>query len=221
MHLRQLLVDNTIPAVHILCMLLVLWQWVRIPWPRGPTYDLLAITTLAALSLELYGIITRHFQGNNAFVYSLAGLLDMLLVTVMVWTVRTKWTALLVVAALVMIGVFIGNIQVAGSIDFLLTESIVTNALILSILLLTLLWSMAQTSEKALQKAPDFWLFMGALVYFGSLIPVVGVVHLVFSRDQHLAANLFNMIPGLSILRYLLAALACQIMVRQAMNEPR
>ena len=101
-----------------------------------------------------------------------------------------------------------------GGVNTLLTEGAVVIALVLALLTVAFLVDLARQSEQVLQRVPVFWLFMGLLVYFGGLLPVVGLVRVLYVQFPELAARLWTILPVLTVVRYLLAAQACRLEAR-------
>ena len=95
--------------------------------------------------------------------------------------------------------------------DFLLIEGALLIALVLSFTLMATLWDLANTSERRLGNVPEFWLFMGLLLYFGGMMPVVGLVKFIFDEDPAVAKRLWMILPVLCTLRYALTAYACHL----------
>jgi hypothetical protein len=77
------------------------------------------------------------------------------------------------------------------------------------------MWHLARTSSVALHHVPVFWLFMGLLLFYGGLIPAFAMIRFVFRTDQSMADLLWTIPPILTSLRYLLAAYACVLLVRE------
>ncbi|MBK8531072.1 MAG: hypothetical protein IPL64_04165 [Flavobacteriales bacterium] len=97
---------------------------------------------------------------------------------------------------------------------FLMTEVILGYAIVLCVVSLAVLWSIANTSDRALQRVPEFWIFMGLLLFFCGMIPVIGLIRFIFYDDPHLAAQLYHIMFVLIILRYGIDIYACLLAAR-------
>jgi len=196
--------------------LLSVW---RVPGPRPPLFRLLGVLTVLALLVELVGLVTAVQRINNSLVFNLYIFTEVLLVPAMVYTQRPQWKPWLLgatVGALIVLG---WNAATLGLTTLVLTTAAVSNALIFVVLLLALLWHLANSSSVALHRSPPFWVFMGMLVYFGGLVPVVGSVPVIHAHDQRLAAVMWHILPVLASVRYLLAAYGCKLQAQGTQLE--
>lgn len=191
----------------------------RIPGPRPPLFRLLGLLTAVALLVELVGLITAVQRINNSLVFNLYIFAEALLVPAMVYTQRPQWKPWLLAATVVALAVLGWNAATLGLTKLVFTTAAVTNALIFVVLLLALLWHLANTSKVALHRSPSFWVFMGMLVYFGGLLPVVGSVPVLHANDERLAAVVWNILPVLASVRYLLAAYGCRLQAQGTHGE--
>ena len=92
-----------------------------------------------------------------------------------------------------------------------LGRGIVLSAVVLTLVLMVVLWNLAQTSVVPLQHVPGFWLFMGLLVYFGCMSPILTIIDRVYAQDPALAQRLYQIMPMLGITRYAITAFACKL----------
>ena len=106
---------------------------------------------------------------------------------------------------------FIVSMVRQRDLTLLATDAISVFSTILSIMLMRTLYLQAKHCEVALHRLPAFWLFMGCLVYFGSLVYMLGGLRLIFATDSTLVQEFWFIIPSLAIIRYVFAAWACHL----------
>jgi len=193
-------------------MSIALVLWMRIPVPRRPAFRVVGLLIGAGLLVELVGAALAMRSVNNVVLYNVYGLVDCLMVL---------WICYLMVPARVLV-VAIGAALVVSAMawDFVsrgadpnvfLGRGIVLSAVVLTLVLMAILWQLAQTSAVPLQHVPGFWLFMGLLVYFGCMSPIFTIIDRVYAQDHALAQRLYQIMPLLGITRYALTAFACKL----------
>lgn len=203
----------------ILMIAVALVAVLRVPRGRWRLSGVLALSIALALMVEVTGLGLVRSGSTNNVLYNTAATLEFLLLLRVVHLFRPRWRTSLLVAA--MLGVLAMGIcaMLYNASAFLLIEGILILAVILCITLMAALWSLANTSEERLHHVPEFWLFMGLLIYFGGMIPVIGMIRFVFQQDQQLAARLYVIMPYLCIARYAFTAWAC-LLARRTTNGP-
>jgi hypothetical protein len=137
----------------------------------------------------------------------------------MVYTLRPQWRKWLIGAGVLAVGALAWNATRQDFSTMLFTEGALVGALVFAFLSISLLWHLANTSDTPLQRLPAFWVFMGLLVYFGGLLPVVGSALMIYVRNMDLSRILWGIIPLLAVVRYLLAAYACLLQARKVRND--
>ena len=205
-------------SLLIVMYLMMLTAWItclRVHSHAWRLRDVLLASITLGLVTEVAAMISMHLMRSNSVVYNLCVPLEFLLVLWLIHRFRPHWRTVLVVAAVV--GCL--GMLTAGSIQdptvFLLVEGVLVLSAIMAILLLAALWSLASTSQQPLQKVPEFWLFMGLLVYFGGMVPYIGMIRFVFRQDAGLAEKLALIMPLLCIGRYAFIAGACVMQERR------
>lgn len=207
LHLRVLLVLTAIAAAWLL--------QARIPPPRPRVFRMLGVLIASAFALELYGYLSGLRHATNVLAYNVFLVFEFVLVLVMVGVQQPRIRRRLVLAgALGLLGFVLNAAQVDPLRD-LLFEGAVWLSFILAIVLFALLWHMANSSVEPLHRVPVFWLFVGMLLYFIALPPVVGLARYLRKQDLEVAAALWTIMPVLATLRYLLTAYACWLAGRQ------
>ncbi len=187
-----------------------LWQWSLVPAPRRSLFGRSGLLMGVAIILAAIGMVTTLYGVNNSLLYNLFSLFEFLLILSMLTLTMPAWRGLVGVACAAGVLAMLGNAWVDNPVDFLLTEGILLMALILSVLLLAVLWRLAETSDDPLPRVPEFWLYMGFLLYYGGLIPVIGMSRYLYAENPALANRLYVIMPVLCILRYVLTALSCR-----------
>ena len=194
---------------------IALWQWALLPRPRSRFFVMLGILIAAALATEVYGGITNWLVIYNNVVYNLFGQIEAMLVLYLIGQLRPNWKWALIAAGALFIGVFITNVIVRGTIHILMLETVLLNAFVLSVLLMSALWWLAQHSAVPLQKVSEFWILLGLLVYFAGIVPTIGGYEFIF-RNWNIGHKVFHIVQGLCVIRYLLTAYGCHLARRSA-----
>lgn len=196
-------------GLMIMSMLVTLVACLRIPAPRPLLFKLLLANTVLALLLECTGRITADLHVNNTILYNAFAVVEFALVLAMVASIRVLRKAWLWGGACIGLAAMAYDASATRGAKFILTEGVLVLSLVVVVMVLVLLWQLARTSTRALQLLPEFWLFMGLLLFYGGLIPAFAMIHFVFRNDQGMANLLWSIPPILSTARYLLAAYAC------------
>lgn len=199
----------------ILTMVMAYAMLLRVPRSTWRVHDLLHITTALALVLEVVGLAMMKSGYGTIVLYNIFQPLEFILIMGMIAYSRPERRRGIAVGALIGMTAWVWCWSDSGSLDFLLIEGALVMALVLSFTLMNTLWHMANTSALPLAQVPEFWLFLGILVYFGGLMPVVGMIRFVFDEDPKLAGRLWMILPVLCAIRYSLTTLACHVAARK------
>lgn len=206
---------DTLSLVLVLSVALTLVLWLRVPRPRGSLLENAGWLFLAAFVLELSGFITRFYCWNNAPMYNAFQLFEFVMVLLLIATAEPSLKRIAWVLALLGTAAFIVIMVRQGDMAILATEAILVFSTILSFMLMRSLYLLAKHCEVPLHRLPAFWLFMGCLVYFGSLVYMLGGIRLIFAMNKTVAHEFWFIIPSLAIIRYLFTAWACHLAIAQ------
>lgn len=205
-----------LPSLLIITAIAIaLWQWSLLPRPRSRFFAVLGLLVAAAFVMEVYGAITNHFLIDNNIPYNLFGQLEALLVLSLIGSLRPAWRPWLIASGVLFVAAFIGNALYRGTLGVLMSESILLVALVLSVVLMSALWWLAQTSTEPLQKVPAFWVLIGLLIYFAGIVPTIGGYEFIF-KEYETGHRVFHIVQGLCIIRYLLTAYGLHLARRSA-----
>ena len=196
----------------MLAALVACW---RVPSGAWRLRDVLLASISLGLSTETLALLVHHLSRNNCIVYNVCVPFEFLLLLWLIFRFRPQWRTSLAVAAVIGCLAMVVDGRFRDPFMFLLTEGVVVIAAVLTVVLLAALWSLAGSSWEPLPKVPEFWLFMGLLVYFGGMVPYIGMLRFVFRQNEDLAAKLFVVMPALCIARYALITAACIIQARR------
>jgi hypothetical protein len=205
----------TSAVTMILVMVVAYAMLLRVPRHRWRLHGLLHASIGLALVVEVVGRVMASNSMNSIALYNLFLPVEFLLVLGMVAQVRPAWRWRLVAGAAIGLAGWAGCWIMTRSLSFLLIEGALLISLVLSFTLMATLWSLANTSERPLARVPEFWLYMGMLVYFGGMMPVVGLVKFIFDQDPLVAARLWMILPVLCMVRYALTAYACRMAAKE------
>jgi hypothetical protein len=202
---------DVLSIVLVLVVGLTVINWLSMPRPRPPVMQRAGWLFWAALLLETVGFLSRIWGWNNNTGYNLFQPMEFVLVLLLVRTAEPSLHRWVLCLGTVGLGAFAWSIHAQGGLELLSANAILVFCALLTIVLVRLLFLMARKSTVPLQRMPTFWLFLGCLLYFAGLVPVIGGVRLIYDRDPALAAALWMVVPVLAILRYVLATWACLI----------
>ncbi len=193
---------------------LALFTFTSIRGPKPFVFRVVALITAMALVVESVGYLLTFVHVRNVVLYNSFTLIEFLLVLTLVLHERRAWRNYLIVAAVVGCAAMAWNATLTPFDGRLFVEGIVTLSLIAALAIGALLWTMAMRSEVALHRVPAFWLYMGLLLYFSALPPVVTLASVISKKDPALSLMLWTIMPVLSILRYLLTAYANRLQAK-------
>lgn len=205
----------------LIALAIALWHWFELPRPRARQFNLLGVLIVLAMVVEVYGGITNGQGLNNTNGYNLFNFAEAYIVLLIVHAIVPKWRILLSLLALVITAAYVADLALDNWRPVeLLHDAIIFSALILAGLSMALLWHLAQTSVLPLVRVPEFWLFLGFLIYFAGIVPVIGFQRFVYTADWPTASKLYKIVPALCIIRYLLAAYSCRLAGKAARGKP-
>lgn len=195
---------------------LALFTWWRLGPERRPFFKVLGALMVIAFVVESIGFYTTTQQIANADMYNVYILAESWAVLYLIYLVNPKWKFVLAITAFIALSFMIlaySNSQLTGV--FLHTEAVLGIFLMLTLLCLAVLIRTAITSEEMLHRIPEFWVFMGFLIYFGGAAPILAVLRHLNDHDLELINQLrFVIIPAVCAVRYLMTAVGCTLELR-------
>ncbi len=173
------------------------------------------VLVVVAFAVETAGVAIRTAGHPNTWLYNSFTVVEFLLMLRLVaCLLPQRRTALAVTAALGLLAMGVAYLR-SGSTVFLLGEGIILLAAITCAWSLAALWSVAQRVDRPIIGSPSFWFFLGTLVYFGGIVPFVGMMRMLYANDPERTRLLYWIIIVLAMVRYLLAAFAYHVAWRQ------
>jgi len=174
---------------------------------------------LLALLVETTGLVTTVNRVNNSVVYNALSFVEFILQLGLIHNYVRRWNSVIFIGAGLGAIVWFWSISHYNIFDFLFIEAILGFALVLMSLSLAVLWRIARSSDTPLQGLPEFWLLGGILIYHGSLLPVLAMIHFVFAKDDGMASLLWYIPPFLCVLRYACIAGALVLARRRVLSS--
>jgi hypothetical protein len=206
----------------VITIAVVAGMWWILPLRTERFYRWIGPLVLLALSVEFIGYITAQLGVHNGILYNLFITLEALLIVAMASEILpVRFRFWLLAAALIPLAALITFSLQKGTVQVLHREIVLLNSLMLFPVILAVLWHLAQHSTLALTRIPAFWIFLGTLVYFGGIIPMIGLDGLLKSHNPVLGSLLYRIVPSLAIIRYLLAAWGLQLARNDRMEQAR
>jgi len=186
--------------------------WIRIPVPRRPVFRVVGLLIGVGLLVELTGAALALHSVNNNAMYNGYTLVDCLLALLICYLMVPERALVVGVGAALVLGAMAWDFFDQGADPHVfLDRGIVLSAVVLTLVLMAVLWQLAQTSAVPLHQVPGFWLFMGLLIYFGCMSPILTIIDRVYAHDHALAQRLYQIMPVLCIARYAITAFACKL----------
>lgn len=179
----------------------------RIPRPRGAFYQWVWALTLVALCVEIFGVVSSELHIRNTYVYNAYAIVEFVVLLRLVRTLRPAWWRWLVMIATMGVIAMAAFVWMHG-LD-LAIEGILILCVLVSAVFIWLLIDMARNERINLARSPVFWLFTGALFYFGGIIPILGAWSLLGRLDKDAFRTMYWIVTGLAVVRYLAMAWAC------------
>lgn len=183
--------------------------------PRPAIARRLGTLLLVALGVEGIGYWTTLEGVNNNLLYNAFVAVDMVLVLSFFALHTPAWATTMRVLMAIGLCTLLATGYAHGSFKGLWIEGIVLNAIMLAVVASAALWRLANQSTVRLTKVPEFWMFMGIVVYFGGLVPIVLAAKWLYIQDPTVVTLLWTVLPVLGIVRYGLAAYACNLWYKQ------
>lgn len=200
--LALLLITSILTAFHF---------WLRSNGVPGRSGRWVGTLVVAALMVEAGALLLRVWGLPNVVLYNLFTGLELVLFVRLFLALLPEQRGWAMAALVLGIAAMVINLCFERGDRFLLTESIITVAAINTGLSIVALWHLSQRNDRYLWRLPLFWFYMGTLIYFGGIVPFVGMMRFVYRNDADLARVLYWIITALAITRYLLTARACYL----------
>jgi len=207
-------------APQLLFMLLVisiaLVSILRVPAEHWALRIVLKYLVGMGLAVEVIGNFLAHLDENNSSLYNAFIPIEFVLVLAVLQRIRPEWNkAWALSLAVGMMGIGYCYYKGLGT-GFVVTEAALVISVVLSIGIMAVLWSLANSSTRSLVKLPEFWLLVGFLLYFGGMVPLIASIRFLFEMDKVLAGKLWLIAPYLCIVRYAFTAYAAILARRTA-----
>lgn len=203
----------------VLAITIAIASALRIRAPRGPFFGRLLGLLALACGVELWGGVSSSMGIPNVIVYNLYAAVEFVLLMDLVRLLRPRWRTGLLAVTAAGLGALVYSAAMTGPTRHLAVEGLLVIGVLSSGVFLCLLVDLARTAAIPLWRVPAFWLFTGALLYFGGIIPVLGAWRSMGRLDKELANAMYGIVVTLAIARYLLAAAACWLEHRNR-NSP-
>ncbi len=190
----------------------------RVPAPAWPLRNILLASISLAIATEAAALVGLfHFRANS-IVYNCCAPVEFLLLLYLIHRVRPHWGMALGIAAVIGCIAMVVDGFFQDPLAFVLVEGVLVISALMSIILLAALWSVATRSDVSLYRVPEFWLFMGMLLYFGGMVPYIGMIRFLFQRNPVLAEQVAVLMPLLCIGRYALTGAACIMQYKRSLG---
>gem|GEM_PF-6759027 len=159
-----------------------------------------------ATIVEIAGTIMTRRGHNNVMLYNLYWLVEFVLLVYIARSIIAKppvWSAIAIPAFLLL---WASEFVLVWGRYQLVIYSVMVGAFLLVGIYLALLWELVNTWVGPLHRSTTFWLCLAVLLYFGGAAPVLGSVNYFIGTDARLAQQLFWVVRGLCVLKFLLMA---------------
>ncbi|MBL7939861.1 MAG: hypothetical protein JNL43_10915 [Flavobacteriales bacterium] len=181
----------------------------RTPFPPGRFAQLVESWVLLAVAVELVGGVLNLAGWKNNDLYIVFCAVEFVLLTFIASAARgttSKWTG-------PVIGVFLAGwllefASIWGQNKFVI-YSLMAGAFWLVGLYLLRLWELVNTWSGDLRNAPQFWLCLVVLLYFGAAAPLIGTVNYFNGVDPPLAKRLYFGVRVLCVIKFILMGITC------------
>ncbi len=101
---------------------------------------------------------------------------------------------------------FFGNI-----LERLATISVMTGAVMVTVVYALLLWRLVNDWEGSLRRAPQFWFYLGVALYFSACTPLLGSMNYFAALDRSLASKLYWLLQAVCVIHYWMIGKACLV----------
>lgn len=208
----------TVVALMLLAMVAAWLACVRVPASAWPLRNILLASISLAIATEVAALVGMYHFRANSIVYNCCAPVEFLVLLYLVRRFRPHWGMALGAAAVAGCLAMVVDGFFQDPMAFVLVEGVLVISSLMSIVLLAALWSLATRSETPLYRVPEFWLFMGMLLYFGGMVPYIGMVRFLFRLNPVVAEQFSMLMPLLCIGRYALAGAACIMQYKRSLG---
>jgi hypothetical protein len=193
-----------------LTLALAVIAWFLVPRPLTRSQRLFGALLIIGLATEGLMKLKGLVPFRLGFLGTIHNFLELLLVVELVKTQLpqlNRWAY-----ALGTIGVLLFVVAVLRQEDLTLsvTMGAMYTGVVMSILMVRALWEHLETREGDLWGHPEFWIYLGYLLYFVTRVPIMGSMMYIWERYPELSRSMFMMFQAVLVLRNILFVVACR-----------
>lgn len=191
-------------------------------WRILPTaYRLVFLVTLISLVLEIVGkYIATVLHQDNVWVFNIYALVQTIMLGIagLLYADKTL-SRKIIFALLVVLTCFWVMYAINQNIDKLFNWFFVSSAIAMVITYIIVLLDNSLFKQQRIFTQPLFLISISYIIYFGSTIPLFGVMNVLVETDMHVASALFKINQVANIICYALIAIAFYLYGKQAKRE--
>lgn len=184
-------------------------------------YRLIVVQVIIACFVELLGNVIVYYKlGSNAWMYNLYALVEAILLIRVYRLLSTKeYSAKLsLIASSIVLATWLIVIAINGFFVFISGYFIATSLLMIALYILIIIDNSIFRNNKLFAQ-PLFLFSIAVIIYFGSIIPLFGMLNHLVEVDKRLANNLFDINVFAAALRYALTGTALYLHGRNAVED--
>ena len=185
-------------------------------------YQLLAFITVYILSYMVFLLPNSSgLHHNNQWLFNISMPIETGLLT---WAAfeyfkMYKERFLIWIAYTIFLAIFISELFIKGVLVFS-NHGYITQSILLEIMYLLIMYVRFRKQSISWWRSPEVWISLGIVLYFGGIVPYLGLIH--YLQLNHPKINLFLyrfIIEGLGNLRYIFLAVGFWLIRRNAITQ--
>ncbi len=199
-----------LPWIGSLALAVALCAWLLTPRPLSLPQRLFGALLIVGLLTEILMRLKGLFAFRLGFFSTIHNLLELVLVVQLVKAQLPqlrRWAHVLGGIGFLLFLIAVGRQE---DLTLSVTQGSMFTGVVLSILMVRALWEHLETREGDLWGHPEFWIYLGYLLYFVTRVPIMGSVMYIWERYPELSRSMYMMFQFVLVVRNVLFVVACR-----------
>jgi hypothetical protein len=199
-----------LPWLGNLTLSMAFIAWFLMERPLNVPQRIIGAVMIIGLFTENVMMLNGFFSFRLGFFGTIHNLLELVLVVALVKAQLPQlrhWANVLGGIGLLLFGI---SILRQDDLTLSVTMGAMYTGVVMSILMVRALWEHLETREGDLWSHPEFWIYLGYLLYFVTRVPIMGSMMYIWERYPELSRSMFMMFQGVLVLRNILFVVACR-----------
>lgn len=204
------LIKLLLPWLGNLTIAAAVVAWLFLPRPLTMWQRLFGALVIVGLVTESFMKLKGVFPFKLGFLITFHDLVELVLIVALVkeqFPSLRRWAHVLGG-----IGLFLFGIAALRQPDLTMSVNMgsMYTGVTLSVLMVRALWEHLETKEGEIWDHPEFWIYLGYLLYFVTRVPIMGSVKYIWDRYPELSRSMYMMFQVVVLIRNILFVVACR-----------